>query len=519
MIPKNYNVAIYLRLSREDGDDETSESIVNQRKFLMDYVNKSSDLNYVEEYIDDGYSGSNFDRPGWKKLLKDLENKKINTIITKDLSRMGRDYISMGNYIEREFPEKNIRYIAINDDIDTKQETPGLEYLQFKLMFNDFFLKDTSKKIRKIIRTKKELGEYTGWKGIYGYKRDPLNKHKLIVDEEVRHIVKRMFHLFQQGYSTSSIADTFTQEGIPNPSTHANLTRINFTKTATHWCSRTIDELLENPTYLGHLVQGRRKKVSYKSKKEIRVPKENWIIVKNTHEAIIDEETFHTVQELMRRTKNRPRGNNNYLLKGFLYCKECGHSIGVNRSSDKLRRYCICNYYASHSKFNVCTPHSMNYDKLEKAVLNNIRKLCHQYVNDSDFKNKIEGSRKKANKKDKLKKEINSIEAKIKETTNIIDKLYIDKLEEIISLEQYNRLETKLKEEINLLNVQKQNLIKERNKAILSENEEPQENTNEKIKEFMSFHTPSTELLINLIDKIEISADKTVKIYYKFSLP
>ena len=149
---KTYNVAIYLRLSREDGDNLESESITNQRDFNLNYVSKQEDLTYIGEYVDDGYSGGNFERPSWEQLMKDIEDKKINTIITKDLSRMGRDYIAMGNYIEKVFPEKGIRYIAINDDIDTLYETPGLDYLQFKLMFNDFFLKDTSKKIKKIMK-------------------------------------------------------------------------------------------------------------------------------------------------------------------------------------------------------------------------------------------------------------------------------------------------------------------------------------------------------------------------------
>lgn len=513
---KIYNVGVYTRLSREDGDNEASESIINQRNFIHDFIKSNDDLNFINEYVDDGYSGSNFDRPGWKKLLEDIKDKKVNTIITKDLSRMGRDYIMMGNYIEKIFPEENIRYIAINDDIDTLHETPGLDYLQFKLMFNDFFLKDTSKKIRKIMKSKKELGQYTGWKGIYGYKRNPNNKHKLIVDEEVRSVVKRMFYLFKQGYGTKTIADIFTLEGIPNPSTHANLIRGSKTENSSHWCSRTIDELLENPTYLGHLVQGRRRKVGYKSKKEIRVPKEEWIIVKNTHEAIIDEETFYTVQDLKRRNKNRPQAKNNYLLRGFLYCKECGHSIGVNRSNDKKRRYCVCNYYTSHSKFKICTPHSMNYDKLENAVLEELRKICEVYVDDTDFENKLDEARKKNNYKEELTKQINSLERKIKQVMNYIDESYIDKLENNITQEQYNRLTLKFNVEIENLNLKKQELLKELTNIDSNNNKDEKEKIINRMKEFLSLRDPSRELLVNLIDKINISEDKTIEINYRF---
>lgn len=511
---KVYKVALYERLSREDGDNEESESISNQRDYLMKFIDNHDDLIFTYEYVDDGYSGGNFERPGWKQLMEDAKKKKIDTIITKDLSRMGRDYIQMGNYIEKIFPENDIRYIAVNDDIDTVYETPGLDYLQFKLMFNDFYIKDGSKKIRKIMKLKKEQGQYTGWKGIYGYKRDPNNKHKLIVDEEVRDIVVRMFHLVCLGYSSKKIADLFSREGIPNPSTYANLVRATKTKTSSLWCSRTIDELLQNPTYIGHLTQGRRRKVSYKSKKEKRVPKEEWIIVKNTHEPIIDEGTFNTVQDLMKKNKNSTQEKNTYLLKGFLRCKECGHSIGVNTSSDKRRRYCVCCYYVSHSKIGVCTPHSMNYERLENAVLDELKKICNKYIDDTDFENKVEEVRKRTDIRTKIIKQINSIDLKITQTINNIDNLYLDKLNGTITLEQHNRLVLKLKQELENLDIKKQKIVLELEN--LGSSDSKKEKLALRIKEFLSLKEPSRELLANLIDVINISEDKTVEINYKF---
>ncbi len=515
---KIYKIGIYERLSREDGDNELSESILNQREFLMNFVSKHDDLNFIEEYVDDGYSGGNFNRPGWQRLMEDVKEKKIDTIITKDLSRMGRDYIRMGQYIEKVFPENDIRYIAINDDIDTLYETPGLDYLQFKLMFNDFYIKDGSKKIRKIMKAKKEQGQYTGWKGIYGYKRDPNDKHKLIVDEEVRGVVLRMFDLACLGYSTKKIADIFSSEGIQNPSTHANLIRKTKTKTSSLWCARTIDELLKNPTYIGHLTQGKRKKVSYKSKKEKRVPKEEWIIVKNTHEPIISEETFNTVQDLLKKNRNNKHGKNSYLLKGFLYCKECGHSIGVNTSGDKKRRYCACCYYTSHSKLGVCTPHSMNYDKLESAVLDELKKIISEYVDDTDFENKVEEVLKKKDARTRVIKKISDIDLKIKQTTNVIDNLYMDKLNGVTDLEQYERLTLKLKQDLENLNINKQNLTLELNSLDSSDSKREKEKIIKRIKGFLSLKNPSRELLANLIDRITISEDKTVEINYKFRL-
>ena len=516
---KVYQAAMYPRLSREDGDNVESESIVNQKDFIRNYVSKQDDIILIDyDYSDDGYTGGNFDRPGWNKLMKDIEDKKIDTIITKDLSRMGRDYISMGEYIERIFPEKGIRYIAINDDVDTLYETPGLDFLQFKLVFNDYYLKDTSKKIKKTMRSKKEQGQYTGWKGIYGYKRDPNDKHKLIVDEEVRNIVIRMFNLAKQGYGTRGIADIFTKEGIPNPSTYANLIRGTKTQTSKFWCPRTIDELLQNPTYIGHLTQGRRKKVSYKSKKEIRVPKEDWIIIKNTHEPIIDEETFNTVQDLLQKNKNDPQNKNDHLLKGFLYCKECGHSIGINTSSDKKRKYCVCCYYTAHSKFGLCTPHSMNYDKLETAVLEELRKMCKEYIDVTTFESKVNEEKRKNNQQDKLKRELSKIDLKINQVNNYIDKSYVDKMDGFITAEQYQRVTLKFKGELEELSSKKQELEKEISNIGDEDIKKEAEMTVKQMKEFLSLKNPSRELLVNLIDKIVISEDKTVEINYKFRL-
>lgn len=510
---KIYNVALYIRLSREDGDNMESESIKNQRELLQMFLkNTEEKLTYIDEYVDDGISGSTFDRPSWKKLIRDIESGKINTIITKDLSRMGRDYISMGEYIERIFPESGIRYIAINDDIDTLHETPGLEFLQFKLMFNDYYLKDTSKKIRKIIKSKKEKGQYLGWKAIYGYKKDLNDKHKIIVDEKIRPIIERMFNLALNGKSPRQIANIFSDEYIPTPSVYANLNRGIKSTAYELWCPRTIEEMLTNQTYIGNLTQGRRKKLNYKSKKEIRTPKEEWIIVENTHEAIIDKKVFNTVQDLLKKNKNKTN-NNIQLLSGFMICKECGHSIGINKSSDGKRKYCCCTYYTSHSKYGLCTPHTCNYDKLEHAILEEIRNMCKKYVDSVEFKNKVDEAIKKNDIKTKIQKDINIYKRKINCNLSYIDKIYEDRLNGNIDIEMFNRLTTKYKDEIDVWKNNKEKLEKELNKEINRKIE-----TLKKINEYLSFEKPNRNLLVNLIDKIFINENKQIEIHYKFKL-
>ena len=515
---KTFNVALYIRLSREDGDNMESESITNQKDLLQMFLEKTEEkLKYIDEYVDDGVSGSTFDRPSWKRLIADVDSGKVNTIITKDLSRMGRDYISMGEYIERIFPERGIRYIAINDDIDTLYETPGLEFLQFKLMFNDYYLKDTSKKIRKIVKAKKEKGQFLGWKAVYGYKKDPNDKHKIIIDEEVRPIIERMFNLALEGKSPRQIANIFSDEHIPTPSVYANLNRGMRSTAYELWCPRTVEEMLINQTYIGNLTQGRRKKLGYKSKKEIRTPKEEWIIVENTHEAIIDKKVFYTVQDLLKKNKNKTN-NNIQLLSGFMVCKECGHAIGINKSSDGKRKYCCCTYYASHSKYGLCTPHTCNYDKLENAILEEIRYMCKQYVDNTTFKEKVEEAKKKNNIKSKVQKEIRELKNKIFNSNFYIDKIYEDKLKGEINKEMFNRLTLKYKKQIELDKNRITDLEKKLKKTNNEGTKKDEEEILKKINKYLSLKNPSRILLINLIDKILISENKTVEIYYKFKL-
>ncbi len=519
MKDKKYTVALYIRLSREDGDNIESESITNQRELLHMFLEKNKEnLFYIDEYVDDGFTGSNFERPSWNRLMADIERGKVNTIITKDLSRMGRDYISMGEYIERIFPERYIRYIAVNDDIDTLYETPGLEFLQFKLIFNDYYLKDTSKKIRKVIKAKKEKGEFLGWKAIYGYIKDPKDKHKLLVDENVRHVIEKMFNLAMKGKSPRQIATIFSKENIPTPSIYANLNRGLKSTAYKLWSPRTIEEMLSNETYIGNLTQCRRKKINYKSKKEIRTSKEEWCIVKNTHEGIVDEKVFKTVNELLKKNKNKPNNNNRVLLSGFMYCKECGHAIGINKSRDGKRKYCICTYYVTHSKFKLCTPHCCNYDKLEKTVLEEIRKMCVQYVNNSSFQAKVESTNRNNDQKNKLKREIKLLDSKINSNLLYIDKIYEDKLKDVIDIEEFQRLTKKYKEEIKKQRTRMQALKENYNSLEKEEKIRGKEEIKKRISEYLSFENPNRNLLVNLIDKILISEDKKVEIYYKFKI-
>ncbi len=505
-----YKVGLYIRLSREDGDNLESESIKNQRTILHSFLEGSTELCYIDEYVDDGFSGSTFERPAWKRLLLDLDQKRIDTIITKDLSRMGRDYIRMGEYIERIFPERGIRYIAINDDIDTLYETPGMEFLQFKLMFNDYFLKDTSKKIRKILRSKKEQGQFLGWKAPYGYKKDPKDHHRLIVDKEASIVVQRIFSLANAGKRPQQIAELLTKEGVATPSNYAHLNR----GTENLWSLRTVRDILSNEMYVGHLIQGTRRKINYKSSREVRTPKEDWIVCLYHHPPLVDAALFQEVQLLLKKNRYHRHRGNSYLLRGLLRCKECNHAIGVHKSSDHRRYYCSCTYYLSHSKFGVCTPHSLNYLKLEEALLQNLRTIMQDTVDLKKITTLLKQIHKKQGDQADLSRNLEKIQKEQQQCQDYIDQVYDDYLKQEIDIDCFHRFKDKYQQKIESLKNQRERL----ERFMYHEKNDDEDRFFQKVQSYFSLNVPDRSLLLYLIDKILISEDRTIEIYYKFKM-
>ena len=351
---ETYKVGIYLRLSKDEAKDRESASIANQREYIWEYI-RDNQLTYVDEYVDDGFSGGNFDRDGFNRMIHDIETKKINMIITKDLSRLGRDHIETGYYAERYFPEKRIRYVARGDRYDSLD--PNSHSILMKFAYNDMYIQDISQKIIEILNTKKKQGKFMGGIAPYGYKRNvAIDKHELIIDEEVKDNVIRIFEMFNNGIGIQKICNIFTDEKIPIPSIHQNQTRGNKSTTFGIWKSKTIENILTNPTYMGNLTQCREKKVSYKSKKRIRTKKDEWIIAEGKCPAIVDKETFDTAQNIYQKNKNRSQKSHEYLFRSFLYCKECGHTISINeykwkkQGKEVVKHICFCNYYKKYTK-------------------------------------------------------------------------------------------------------------------------------------------------------------------------
>ena len=510
------NVGLYIRLSREDDDKtEMSESITNQKSLLTQYV-KENNLRLVDIYIDDGYSGTNFDRPAFRRMIDDILKGKINMVITKDMSRLGRDYIGTGELIEKFFPSHGVRYIAVTDNIDTYLDNSNNDIAPFKAIMNDMYAKDISKKIKSSLRAKQKEGKWVGGRTPFGYMQAPNDKNKLVIFEEQAVVVRRIFDMCLEGLSFYKIALKLTNEKVKTPAEYYSFEwKNNYHLNYGLWHAKTIRDILTNRMYTGDLVQNKRNKVNYKVKKIIKNNHENYIIVENTHEAIIDKDIFYEVQKRIPKNVGRNEKKETHLLDGLLYCGDCGHRISVTSRRKKDNKcYTICNYYRTYMKNHVCTTHSNNYDILEKTILNTLKELCLNYIDRKKIK---EETLKNINEdsKENIKKETSFLETEINNIINNLDNIYFDKLNKVITEEQFNRVKTKLENELDVKQQKYNNLNNSINENFSEESKNKM--INEYVNKFLSMKELSRELIINLIEKIEIFEDKTINIKVTFN--
>ena len=500
---------LYIRLSREDCDKVlVSESIVNQKSLLLQYV-KENNLDVYDIYIDDGFSGTSFERPGFNKMIRDIEMGKINMVITKDMSRLGRDYIGTGSLIEKYFPEHNVRYIAVTDNIDTFLDDANNDIAPFKAIMNDMYAKDISKKIRSSLKAKQKEGKWVGGRCPFGYDQDPVDKNHLIINKEKSDIVRRIYSMCLDGMTFYKIAKQLTLENIKTPSQY-----YDFKYKSGSWNSKTIRDILTNRMYVGDLVQNKRNKVNYKVKKIVKNRVSDYIVVENTHEAIIDKDIFYEVQKRIPKNKGRPLKREIHLFDGLLYCGDCGHRIGITPRRKKDNRcYTICNYYRSYVGKKLCSTHSNNYDEVESIVVNSLIKICQDLIDVKVIRECVLKSVVKDKKIDNKNKLLILCD-EIEKINNNLDSLYLDKLNKKITEEQFERVKVKLENDLNI----KQRRYNELNNDInYNVSEESKSKTiNDYINKFLFMEEPSRKLIINLIDKIEIFEDKTINVKLVF---
>lgn len=441
---KKFSVAVYLRLSREDGDKTESDSIANQRLLIENYLSDKPSLQFFREYVDDGYTGSNFERPGFIKMMEDVKRQKVNCIIVKDLSRFGRNYIEVGRYIEKKFPAMGIRFIAINDQYDNAKESGDAEQIivPFKNLINDAYCRDISIKVRSQLDVKRKNGKFIGSFAAYGYLKDPKDKNHLIVDEYAAEIVQLIFNLKLDGFSALAIAEELNKMGVLPPMEYKRMLGFNYnsgfrTSTTPSWGAKSVIRILENELYTGVMVQGKNQKINYKVKKSRAVSSEQWIRVQDTHEAIIPRTYFDRVQEIMRLdTRTAPSEKNVYPLSGLVRCGDCEQNM-VRRSTAKKNKVYYYLHCSSYRNGEGCTSHIISEEKLMCAVITFVKTQLALLVEADKILQHITELPKEQYGVKVLNTQIGELNREIERYCDLKERLYQDMVAEVIDKEEY----------------------------------------------------------------------------------
>lgn len=504
---------MYLRLSKDDGIGNESNSISNQRSLIYSFA-KRNEIEIVKEYIDDGFSGTSYDRPDFTRLINDIsqENRDFDIIIVKDLSRFGRDYLGAGRYIQQVFPNLKIRFISINDNYDSENADMNDTnlILPIRNFINDSYARDISNKVKSSQKIKREKGEYIGSFAPYGYKKSEENKNKLVVDDRVKNIIESIFDMKLQGYSSNAIADELNKMGVDSPRIYKEKQGLNYkggfkaTKGG-YWSAKAINRIIENEVYIGIMQQGKSATITYKNRKQIKKEKQDWIMVENTHEAIVSREVFQIANNLLKRDFYNKGNGSIDLFSGILFCKDCGSPLTRRtvKLKDRIEVYYICSKY---NKTGECTRHSIKADDL-KGILETIfsnyilfHEKLYRKVQNIDLTKNIGDTKLGILKREK------------EMTENLLSSLYADLEEDIISKEEYQLFRknylaqiAKLDESISYRK-QKQEAAKNR----LEHNK----NWVIDIRKYKALKNLDRLSLVMLVDKIVIGEHKEIDVIF-----
>ena len=504
---------MYLRLSKDDGMSIESNSIINQRELIQSYA-KKNEIELVKEYVDDGYSGTNYDRPALKDLMEEISKKDrtFDIIIVKDLSRFGRDYIGAGTYIQKIFPQLHIRFISVNDNYDSKNADMSDTnlILPIRNFINDSYARDISNKVKSSQKMKREKGEYIGSFAPYGYKKLEENKNKLIVDENVRDIIKSIFDMKLKGYSSKAIAEELNDLGIDSPKVYKEKQGLHYTGgfkavKGGNWSAKSINRIIENEVYIGTMLQGKSATINYKNKKQIEKDKRDWVKVEHTHEGIISKEVFYIANRMLKRDLYSSKEKKTDLFSGMLFCKDCNSPLvrRVVKYKEKEQVFYICSKY---NKEKSCTRHSMKKEDLEE-ILTGIfegylvfHENLYQKIQTIDITKNI------------VDTQIGILQREKEMTQELLSSLYADLEEDIISKEEYQMFRKNYLEQITKLN---ENIEYRRKKQ---EAAKEHIKNNEKwlidIKKYKALTKPDRLSIVMLIDKILIGEDKEIEVIF-----
>ena len=519
-----WKAGLYIRLSREDGDKIESESVSSQKALLERFVLENSEIDLTEYYIDDGYSGTDFERPAFQRMIADAASKKINCVIVKDLSRFGRNYVEAGKYLELVFPTFKLRFISVNDGIDSfaQPSTMNNVIVPFKNIINDEYCRDISMKVRSALDIRRKQGKFIGSFAAYGYKKDEADHNKLIIDEEAAATVRIIYSEFLSGYSIIGIARLLNERGIPNPSAYKSQKGLNCRRSTTcknggAWTDSTVRRILTSEVYIGNLVQKKNEVISYKIHAAKAVEKQNRIVVKDTHKPIISQQDFDKVQSLLRRdTRISPTEKEGKLsvFAGFVKCADCGRAMQKRtvKQPNKTYEYYICSTYRKmHST--LCTKHAIRVEVLEEAVLTTLNKYIQLAVDFDKLIEKINRVQKGGARSKRLTAELSANQKELEKSQKILLDLYPDFKNGLISRQQYFALKERYENSVKRTEREISRIREEmRNFASGVDGSNTFVST---FKKYGGLKELSRDILIELVENIYIHEGGAVEIHLK----
>ena len=442
-----YRTALYLRLSREDGDKTESDSVANQRTLLEAYAADHPELCIVDEFVDDGYSGSNFERPAFQNLFRELEQGTINCVLVKDLSRFGRNYIEVGRYLERIFPVMRVRLIAVTDNYDSQSawKTSDSIMVPMRNLLNDAYCRDISVKIKSQLAVKRKSGQYIGAFAVYGYLKDETDKNRLVADEYAADVVRDIFKWKLEGMSPQDIAAHLNNSGVLSPMEYKKSLGMKFSTSfkanpQAVWSANAVLRILKNPVYTGVLIQGKETTPSYKVRKRVTKPENEWAVVSDTHEAIIERRDFDSVQKaLLLDTRRSPGDSAVQLFSGMVFCGECGASMVRKTvpSGNKKYVYYVC---AAHKQDRSCSPHRMRDEALEQLVLDTVKQYIRDVVDLDDILAMTDTAPLRTAEAQKVQRQLDKKRSEHERLQKLLMSLYESLADGIIDRDEYARL-------------------------------------------------------------------------------
>ncbi len=521
-------IIIYARLSKEEEGktpEEQSKSIQNQIDICQRYINDEQQkypniqFKVVAKLSDDGISGTTFDRADFKRLIKLIESKQANMVITKDQSRFGREHIESDNYMERWFPEHNVRYVAVLDGVDTYvPDSANNDMAPIKNWMNEMYAKHTSRSVKATKKKNALEGIWNGGEPVLGLQIDPNNEGCLILEPKGAEIVKMLADLVLDNKSLDEIVDILIEKKIPIPSIIKGNSRNLNKEVEEIWDTETIRDILTNEMITGVMVQGKTTTLSHKSKKVIYLPEEDWIRVPDKVPVIIPRERFDAIQTMLKSNKNKTTKSHDYLLKGLMRCADCGHAISIKHFKDRKNNYVECCYYKKYGRRKeVCTAHRFSYEELEKLVLDNVKNECMQYVKDNDLAEKLKNKKESKEKQVDLRLKIDKCNRNIDKLNKSIDKMYQRLDAGIIDEDDYTRMTKNTKAAINSEKLLLETYTKDL--EVLKEKKVKEPNYIKIVKEFLSLKKPNRILLSRLIEVIYVNEDGTIDIHYRVKNP